>query len=174
MGLIDLLLPILCQGHHQCKSFKYSDYKSLCKSQKLCDVINYSISLSTLWHAGSDERTSSQYVHLRMELPAVWCSSGSFEHSAFICSWTYPFLHSNFLSAVVPEFCMIMSVCVGRKKHSTLLLAFSFHRILRNQRHTNPGMTWVNIKQILLAWWLLGSLLLNYLVSNNYLLNCLA
>lgn len=72
------------------------------RHEKLCDFINYSNSLSTLGHVGSDERTSSQYMHPRMELPAVWCSSESFESSAFICSWTYPFLHSNFLSVVVP------------------------------------------------------------------------
>lgn len=85
------------------------------RHEKLCDLINYSTSLSTLWHAGSDERTSCQYVHPIMELPKVWCSSGIFEHSVLICSQTYPFLHSNFLSVVVPEFCMIMSVCLAEK-----------------------------------------------------------
>lgn len=53
------------------------------RHEKPCDLINYSTSLSTLWCAGSDERTSSQYVYPRMEPPEVWCSSGIFEHSVF-------------------------------------------------------------------------------------------
>lgn len=87
------------------------------RQEKLCDLINYSTSLSTLCHAGSDERTSSQYVYPRMELPEVWYSSGIFEHSAFICSQTDPFLHLTLLN--------LNTV----KGHLTLLLALSSHRI---------------------------------------------
>lgn len=166
MELNDLLLPILCQAHHQWKSFKYSDSKSLCKNQtlwcrKAWEAVWFHKLLQFTFYFGAC------WFWWENLIPVYASKNGA--ASSLVLLWEFwKFSFYLFMDLPIPSFQLSVCsstlilqdhVCVGggRKKHLTLLLAFSSHRILRNQRQNNTGMTWVNITQILIALWLLGS-----------------
>lgn len=82
MGLIDLLLLVFARltingivsvvrllSHY----VRYRHY-GVGKHWKLCGLINYSSLLSTPCQVHYDDRTSSKYMHPRMELSEVWSS----------------------------------------------------------------------------------------------------